>query len=100
MNERSFRLTVLLGAAALYVVLFGYGLWAYDRSAPPAASSATPSSQERPPLAEDPNDDRTRRGGMVVIPPRVVAHDADVSVYERRTVRATDRRGGGLRGGK
>jgi len=77
MNDRHIRWIVAIVLGGVYAGLLGYSVLGYsDGSAP------------------DANEEQQTR------PPRVLYHDNDVDVYQRRTVRSNNQRGGGLRGGK
>lgn len=77
MNERVFRIGTILGLGVLYVALLGYSLFGGDDRSQQAQASTEQT-----------------------VPPRVIHHDSDVDVYESRTVRSSNRRGGGMRAGK
>lgn len=77
MSDQSIRRIIALVLGGAYVGLLGYSVFGYTSQAPRTG------------------EDRTQTR-----PPRVMYHDDDVNVYSRRSVRSSNRRGGGLRGGK
>ncbi len=79
MTDQRIRQIVALVLGGVYVGLLGYSVFGYSGS-----DAADP---------EDEEQTQTR-------PPRVLYHDDDVDVYQRRSVRSNNQRGGGLRGGK
>ena len=70
-------MSAIAGAVVLYAGLLGYSVFGFGGSETTEKSSVQ----------------QTR-------PPRVLYHDDDVDVYQRRNVRAGTQRGGGIRGGK
>lgn len=78
MTDQRIRQIVALVLGGIYVGLLGYSVLGYSGSDAP-----------------DPDEERTQTR-----PPRVLYHDDDVDVYQRRSVRSNNQRGGGLRGGK
>lgn len=77
MDEQTFRVRILAAAALLYAGLFGYSVLGFGEDV------------DEPGVTSE----QTRA-------PRVLYHDRGVQVYPRRSVRSSDRRGGGMRGGK
>lgn len=77
MSERTFRIVSAIVLGLAYVGLFGYSVSGHE---------------ER----QSDRDDRASR----VRPPMVIYHDSGVNVYKRRSVRSSNQRGGGIRGGK
>jgi flagellar basal body-associated protein FliL len=77
MDDRAFRVSLIVGAVLLYAGLFGYSLFGFGGQ---GTTGDNATQQTRP--------------------PRVLYHDDDVDVYARRSVRAGTQRGGGIRGGK
>lgn len=77
MTERTVRIVAAIMLGLAYVGLFGYSVSGHG----------------------EPQADRDDRSSGVR-PPMVMYHDSGVSVYERRSVRSSDQRGGGIRGGK
>lgn len=79
MTDQRIRQIVALVLGGVYVGLLGYSVFGYSGSD-----------------TADPNEEQTQQ----TRPPRVLYHDNDVDVYQRRSVRSNNQRGGGLRGGK
>lgn len=77
MNGQKFRMSAIAGAGLLYLSLLGYSVFGTGGQTTEA-----------------------RVEGEQVRAPRVVHHDQGVNVYQRRSARSVDRRGGGLQGGK
>jgi len=79
MDDQTFRMSAIGGAVLLYAGLLGYSVLGFGSQQPadPTSSSA-----------------------QKMRSPRVLHHDDDVDVYQRRSVRAGTQRGGGIRGGK
>lgn len=77
MDEQTFRVSVIAAAALLYTGLFGYSILGFEDDVDEVGVAS----------------EQTRA-------PRVLHHDRGVHVYQRRSVRSSGRRGGGMRGGK
>ncbi len=82
MSDSTFRISLLVIAGLLYLGVFGYSVFSYtgmpfqDRGREPESSQA-----------------RMRA-------PMVMYYGSGVRVYDRRSVRSVEQRGGGIRSGK
>lgn len=85
MSDRTFRISLLVGAGLLYLGLFGYSVFSY---------TGMP-FQDRAQTASSSQSSQTRMRA-----PMVMYYSSGVQVYSRRSVRSMGQRGGGIRGGK
>ena len=81
MSDRTYRISLLVGAGLLFLGVFGYSVFSYTGN----------------PLRDREADRASERR---VRAPMVMFYSSGVRPYSRRSVRSAGQRGGGIRGGK
>lgn len=86
MSDSTFRISLLVVAGLLYLGVFGYSVFSY--------TGVPFQDQNRS------NESGAQTSQRRTMAPMVMYYGSGVRVYDRRSVRSMNQRGGGIRGGK